>query len=220
MNICIKHNRIDPKETTFKELKSMVGIPDVQRLPSAKALKDGGFDILFNHDDEDIDITVFCNGYVIYAECERETVFSINMISEIMYRYSKNETVIVPESEFQDSSCLVPLLIYGNDRLEHNIESQGAYWRGFSLNNDGTDWTALRNTNSVEDDILEEEAKKVLKKSLSHLPKRQRQVLVLRFYDGYNSKEISQFLKISEPTVHEHLDSAIISVRQYAQNYF
>jgi RNA polymerase sigma-70 factor (ECF subfamily) len=54
---------------------------------------------------------------------------------------------------------------------------------------------------SVEDDVLRSEAARELRRNLSQLPEKLREVLVLKEYSGMNYKEIGKVLGISEGNV-------------------
>lgn len=53
-----------------------------------------------------------------------------------------------------------------------------------------------------------------LARALSHLPLRQREVVVLRFLEGFNMSETSMILGCREGTVKAHLSRATQSLRR------
>ena len=209
---------IDPLALSFGQLKQMLPSTAGQKLPAPLVLEQDPPEILFRHENGDMAITVFTNGLYLYQRDRRRTVFAVDRCKQLVYKYQDDEIRIIPESRFSDGPCLIPLFMMGDERLNHNLDSYEEYWQEFSLNNDGSDWNTSARSQSEEEKFIhrledyEQETK--LQAGLDQLTERQRQILHMYFVNGFSQSRIAYILNLSQPTVKEHLDSAMKSLRR------
>ena len=78
---------------TLKELKKVVKVADMEAdIPSAKVLKESGAEIVTKEIlDTDTTIAVYENGYVLYQEGAKTTVFPLHKCGEYEYENIENE---------------------------------------------------------------------------------------------------------------------------------
>ncbi len=70
-------------------------------------------------------------------------------------------------------------------------------------------WWMIRQTTASETDLVSQaEDRELVRQALDQLPVALRSVLVLRYFSGFNSKEISEILEMPDSTVRSHLRSA------------
>ena len=54
-----------------------------------------------------------------------------------------------------------------------------------------------------------------LQKALAHIPQRQREVFVLRYLEGFSTRETAQIVACSEGTVKTHLSRAVARIESF-----
>ena len=199
---------IDPLTTSFRQLKALVGRTDGQKLPPATLLRDSGLDVLFSHEHCDTTITVFLNGFYIYECMGRETVFAVDRIKSIIYEYQDNEIRRIPEKDFADGPCLIPLLAIGDGRIAHNHDSYDWYWYEFSLSDPETVWAKETAVPSAEEDVLSKENAAKVQEGLSKLTERQRQIVQLYYCEGMSQHQIAKLLNLRQSRVQVVISAA------------
>ena len=213
-------NAINPNLLTFRQLKNMVGKTGGMKLPKAPDLEDSMEDILFVDVNGDETITVYRSGFYTFQHGERKTVFAVDRIKTIEYRFDDNSSTVINECDFLDNPCLVPLYITGDTRLEHNIDRIDGYWQKFALENDGTDWSAYDDSADPEAIYVaaEEEAyqHERIEATIAKLPKRQQRVIRLFYFEEMSVKAISDYLDIPLSTVYSILHAA---EKRFAKKY-
>lgn len=137
------------KETTFKELKKLVGsTKELTKLPTAKKLRNSDAEIVFKGDVAGAHFIIYKNGLFIYSRGEHATVYAVDRCSEIEYSCvytdegglnvttgcnhmvkidrdgQKHLIMIVPETEYMNYSWVMPLDVVGAHRLDHNMDSR------------------------------------------------------------------------------------------------
>ena len=208
--------QIDPLTTSFKELKSMVASTAGKKLPNAKALREGDYDILFVHEHDDCSITVFTNGFYIYESYDRETVFAVDRCKEFHYRYLNDEVCTVFEPEFADGPCLVPLLLNGDTRIVHNTDSYEWYWYEFSLNDNKNPWAEETMIQGPENELINREYQNQVENALNTLSKQQRRIVHLYYFENLNQSQIAADLGLTQADV----SMALSKSKQILRNYF
>ena len=198
-------NVINPNLLTFRQLKNLVGKTGGMKLPKAPDLEDSKEDILFVDVNGDETITVYRNGFYTFQHGERKTVFAVDRIKTIEYRFDDNSSTVINECDFLDNPCLVPLYITGDTRLEHNIDRIDGYWQKFALENDGTDWSVFDESTDPEAVYLAAEQKEELREAIKSLTARQQAIIKLHYFDGMSSKKIADQYHISQRAVNKAL---------------
>ena len=198
-------NAINPNLLTFRQLKNLVGKTGGMKLPKAPDLEDSMEDILFVDVNGDETITVYRSGFYTFQHGERKTVFAVDRIKTIEYRFDDNSSTVINECDFLDNPCLVPLYITGDTRLEHNIDRIDGYWQKFALENDGSDWSVFDESTDPEAVYLAAEQKEKLREAIKSLTTRQQAIIKLHYFDGMSSKKIADQYHISQRAVNKAL---------------
>jgi RNA polymerase sigma-70 factor (ECF subfamily) len=68
--------------------------------------------------------------------------------------------------------------------------------------------------NNVEDDMINYQVKKDIRKMITHLPDDQREVIILRHYAGLSFKEIAEITDVSINTALGRMRYALINLRK------
>ena len=200
--------QFDPLKTSFKQLKNAVGSTAGKKIPSAKSLRESEAEIVFTFEHGDVTINVFSNGFFIYECFGKETVSAVDRCKKIIYEYQDGEIRKIDESEFRDGPCLIPLLMSGDERVAHNLDSYEWYWHEFSLNNDGTDWNEAAIVQGPEDAMLEGEDNAEALALLDGLTVKQRQIINMFYVENMTQEEIALITKTSQQAVSRILGRA------------
>ena len=212
-------NRIDPRTTTFRQLKSMVAETTDQRMPGIVTLKNAHSPILFQYRDRDEIYTVFENGYFVFQRGQYHTVYAIDRITEIKYSFNDGIQVVTPEEEFADSCCLVALYAIGDLLLTNRENYNHRHWAT----------TLASDSNQFADDSLnpenimierEERAKKLdaLRKAICSLTPNQQKVISMYYFDGMSQSEIATILGITQQNVSRTLTRSQKALKKYFEN--
>ena len=210
---------IDPLALSYGQLKQMLPSTAGQKLPVPLVLEQDPPEILFRHENGDMAITVFTNGFYLYQRDCRRTVFAVDRCKQLIYRYQDDEVRIIPESKFSDGPCLIPLFLKGDERLNHNMEAYEEYQQAFSLSRDVDDWNESVHVKSVEEDFfdgLEEfETEERIQNALEHLTDRQQQIVHMYFVNGLSQAQIARIIKLDPAAVKRLLDRAMERIRRH-----
>ncbi len=196
---------IDPLTTSYQQLKAMVGRTDGQRLPNAKTLEDSEEEVVFRYECGDEAITVYRNGFFIYESNGRKTVCAVDRCRRLVYRYLDDEIRAIEEWQYATGPCIVPLLIKGDERLEHNRDSVDWYWHEFSLSFEADSRLGRASIPSEEERYILEEDAASFQRRLDTLTTRQREVLSMYYDLGMTPKQISAALHIARQNVEKYL---------------
>lgn len=88
-------------------------------------------------------------------------------------------------------------------------------------NDEGYSFIDLLSDDSDEkmlEDISIKELKEILLHAMDDLPEKQREVLMLYYWDDYTMKEVGQILGLAESTVSTHHNEALSKLRKYLKN--
>ena len=210
---------IDPLALSFGQLKQMLPSTAGQKLPVPLVLEQDPPEILFRHENGDMAITVFTNGFYLYQRDCRRTVFAVDRCKQLIYRYQDDEVRIIPESKFSDGPCLIPLFLKGDERLNHNMDAYEEYQQAFSLSNTGNDWNESVQVKSVEEDFfdgLEEYEKETqIQNALDCLTERQQQILHMYFVNGISQAQIARILNLDPTSVRDIMARAMNRLRKH-----
>lgn len=108
-------------------------------------------------------------------------------------------------------------------RIAHNIVidhfRQGKSEAMVNAGNDDTNILNRRELSegTIEDEIIEQDIRKDLRRLIRTLPTEQRQVLVMRYYGGMSFKEIAQRTGVSINTALGRMRYAILSLRRISR---
>ena len=212
-------NAISPNLLTFRQLKNLVGKTGGMKLPKAPVLEESNEPVLFVNRKDGNTITVFHNGLFIFQRDDRKTVYAIDRIKSLEYRYVDGSSTVINECDFLDSPCLIPLYIIGDTRLEHNAESVDGYWQEFALENDGNDWSAYDAYANPEDAFIATEEGKnthnILQKAFSTLTKREQEIINLYYFKNVPGNKIADELGISFQAVYQTIENAKKKMKKF-----
>ena len=211
-------NVINPNLLTFRQLKNLVGKTGGMKLPKAPVLEESNEPVLFVNRKDGNTITVFHNGLFIFQRDDRKTVYAIDRIKSLEYRYVDGSSTVINECDFLDSPCLIPLYIIGDTRLEHNAESVDGYWQEFALENDGNDWSVSSANADPEDLIVaaeeNHELSEKLNEAIATLTKWEQTVIRHRYYENQSARAIAKIYGVSHQAIDKTIDSAKKKIRK------
>lgn len=212
-------NRIDPRTTTFRQLKSMVAETTDQRMPGIVTLKNAHSPILFRYRDRDEIYTVFENGYFVFQRGQYHTVYAIDRITEIKYSFNDGIQVVTPEEEFADSCCLVVLYAIGDLLLTNRENYNHRHWTTSlaSDNNQFADESLNPENIMIE---REERANKLgaLRKAMSMLTPKQQKVIKLYYFDKLTLNQIAKIQGITPQSVFDIIRRAQKAMKNFLEN--
>lgn len=206
---------IDPLTTSFRQLKFITGKTRGMKLPTAQALRSGGGAILFTHELSDATLTVYANGFYLYECSGKETVFAVDRIKQLVYEYQNNERRMIPESDFANGPCLIPLLAFADSRLASNLERYELYWQAFSLDDCNDGQLQGDTLPSAEGTVLYEDDLSRIRKNLTNLSDHQREIVRMYFFDRLSQKQIAARLHTTQQAISQTLAVAIKRLKKF-----
>ena len=204
----------------FSELKRIVPVAEErEKVPTlAGVLASGASIVAKDLIDEETDVTVFSNGYVLYRAGNRATIFPLHECGDYRYERDGMPPVIVPEEIFDSYNWSVRLVAEGEDRLEYNQKQK---WKRTTISYSGVaeDWALLADTSSdAEALMLEkervEEQRILVQKLLKKLTERQRIVVIECYLSGRQHKDVASQLGISRQAVTDALKKALVRMKK------
>ena len=102
---------------TLKELKAVVKVADERKpAPKHKELLEKGVNVVVKEVISDgVEITVFENGYVLFTDGKRKTVFKLHECEGVDYESVKDKSVIFQSTFFENENWYVLLLLVGSN---------------------------------------------------------------------------------------------------------
>lgn len=191
-----------------------------KRVPSVIKLAEEGIPVLTDRMDENTDVTVYSNGYVVYQSGSRATVFPLHDCKDYVY-VTVEERNVIPFSVFADQPWQVRVFMEGKDRLVHNHNNRR---EGRTVSIDAYDledcWEALSDRGIgdpfrilAERDEKREEME-MLYKNLAKLTKRQREILILCIVQGKTHTQAAMELGTTHQAVSESLKRSLGRLRR------
>ena len=212
---------------TYGQLKAMVGVTEGMKIPTRKQLIESDVKVLFHETVCGSEYTVYENGFYIYSCDGHSTVYGVDRCRRIGYEHTYgegksayNKTDYIDEAEFIDGPWYMPLMIVGEHRLEHNMDSREQGHVDFSLSNDGTDWDEFCRaddfTVALEEAAEQEEEIQRLYRAMEYLTEEQKKVIRLRYWDKreLTQTEIAEIIGTSQPNVNKHLKAALKCIKK------
>lgn len=199
---------------TLKELKNLVKPADLKkRIPSAAFLKkQGGRIVVRETVGLDADITVYANGYVLYREGEKATVFPLHTCGAYEYGSTTGKRSTLQSEFFDNENWYMRLLVEGADLMERNQEQLLLYHNVCSYNPFSEEWGELRDQ---EQDILERIAEKEMFRDLmSVLTEKQRKAVTLYYLENMKQEDISKEMGIVQQSVCNMIKRAVSAMKK------
>ncbi|WP_373249283.1 sigma-70 family RNA polymerase sigma factor [Mediterraneibacter gnavus] len=199
---------------TLKELKKVVKAADVtKRIPSEKALETEEI-VVKEILGAESDITVYANGYVLYRESGKTTVFPLHSCKAYEYVGVKEDRSVVNEEFFDNENWYIRLLMEATDRVEFNQTKVRSNHRIISYSDLVDDRTILVDPSS---DILDQYVEKeMIRDLLGCLTVRQKEIIQLFYFEEMNQKKIADYLGIRQQSVCEMMKRALSVMKKYA----
>ncbi len=199
---------------TIKELINLVNVEAGVNLPTAKALRESGEEVVLRHVGNDgTEVCVYKNGFVTYRVGRHVTVFSIGDISENYTFEFVGEKKIIPSEELEEMDCIIRLIMEGEDRIERNTDN--LYGRKkISYSQEAEDWGVMADTVNRIDQVMDMMFAKTLMNSLTE---RQKEYVVRYFFEGEQMKDIGTDIGVSKQAVSDSIRSALAKMKAEAE---
>ena len=183
---------------TLKELKKVVKVAGMtKRVPSEKALEKEEIvvkEILSG----ECDITVYANGYVLYRENGKKTIFPLHSCKDYQYMDVKEDRSIMNEEFFDNENWYIRLLMEATDRMEINQTKVASNHRLVSYSDYADDRILLLDPAS---DFLDQYIEKEM---------------VRDFFEEMNQEKIADYLGIRQQSVCEMMQRALSVMKKHA----
>lgn len=199
---------------TLKELKKMVKpVEEREKIPCVSVLKESGAEIVVRElIGADTAITVYDNGYVLYQEGNRSTVFPLHTCGDYGYESLTGQVQTLEKSFFDNENWYVRLIIEAGDLLERNQEKRKSNHHVCSYSAYSESWKAIADpAGDILESLIQQEN---LWELMGCLTEKQRTVVRLYYIENRKQKDISQMLGISQQSVHTILKRALGSMRK------
>lgn len=192
---------------TLKELKKIVKVADVEkRFPSKKVLSQKEV-VVKERIGSNIEITVYANGFVLYEEEKRSTIFPLHDCKEYSYQHVDETIDYLKEDFFDNENWYIRLLMEATDRVEKNLYANDRKYDLFSYSDMDPECSTLEDkSESFVDNIANREFFCELLEELQVLT---RKVFVMYYLEGMTQKEISEELNIKQQMVSYHKRRAV-----------
>lgn len=198
---------------TLKELKAVVKVADERKpAPKHKELLEMGVNVVVKEVISDgVEITVFENGYVLFADGKRKTVFKLHECEGVDYESVKDKSVIFQSTFFENENWYVLLLLVGMERLEKNLEKQLADHKVYSSDSIGLADFYVTNEPDALHKIIEQET---IEEIRTVLTEKQMYAMTAYYCEGISQIEISKNLGISQQAASKLIKRSIQEIRE------
>lgn len=196
---------------TLQELKQIVDAPENGcKAPTAKHLKEAGEIIDWKRLGENVEITVYKNGYVLYQVGRHATVFPLRICENYLYP-SNSAPVRLTGAVFEKEAWYLRPALEGEDRLSRNQEERERD-NTISYSAVSEEWNVMEDAGiSIQEQF---ENRETVQEILRLLTDRQRVVVSRFFLQGKTQRQISRELGISSPAVSTILSRAVQRIRK------
>ena len=198
---------------TLKELKAVVKVADERKpAPKHKELLEMGVNVVVKEVISDgVEITVFENGYVLFVDGKRKTVFKLHECEGVDYESVKDKSVIFQSTFFENENWYVLLLLVGMERLEKNLEKQLADHKVYSSDSIGLADFYVTNEPDALHKIIEQET---IEEIRTVLTEKQMYAMTAYYCEGISQIEISKNLGISQQAASKLIKRSIQEIRE------
>ena len=198
---------------TLKELKAVVKVADERKpAPKHKELLEMGVNVVVKEVISDgVEITVFENGYVLFTDGKRKTVFKLHECEGVDYESVKDKSVIFQSTFFENENWYMLLLLVGMERLEKNLEKQLADHKVYSSDSIGLADFYVTNEPDALHKIIEQET---IEEIRTVLTEKQMYAMTAFYCEGISQIEISKNLGISQQAASKLIKRSIQEIRE------
>ena len=221
---------------TLRELMNKVeDVSDVERVPSVLMQIDSGSPVVSSEKmGDEIEVTAFKNGYVIYQNGNRATVFPLHKCREYIEKDVTGKEHEVPFEVFAEQPWQIRAFMEGEKRLVHNMNSRrryahelsyDAYIEGWDMLSDDGEHDPLRAM--IEEEIRKEEIEQ-LHRIMETLTEKQKFVLFQCVVKGRMQIDVANEMGTTRMNVTISLRKSLnklrdfygISDRKFGKNQF
>lgn len=199
---------------TLKELKNLVKPADPKkRVPCAVSLKQSGARIVVREAvGLGADITVYANGYVLYQEGEKTTVFPLHACSAYGYQSVTGQQKIFRSDFFDNENWYVRLLMEASDLMERNQEKILSNHNVCSYNPFSEEWKELKDQ---EQDVLERLVEREMFRDLmSVLTEKQKKAVTLYYLENMKQEDVCAEMGIAQQSVSNMIKRAVSAMKK------
>lgn len=195
---------------TLQKLKEVTQIPEHEKMPTAKKLKETGSVVAEKQLENDTWIAAYQNGFALYHACGHSTVFPIHTCGAYLY-VSGSVSSYLPEQFFEKEPWYVRLVLEGEDRLDRNQRAK-VQERTVSYSAISEEWEAMGDAgkNPLKYLVDRENRKEILQ----CLTERQKEAVSLCYFQQKSRKEAAKDLGITSPAVSAILSQAARRLRK------
>ena len=206
--------------TTFGELRNMLPSTGNRRVPGVKQLR-GKADLLLKKETASGTIEIFDNGFFIFEECGKSTVYGVDRCASMKTydSYAKSEMT----DELDPYPWDLILESAASARLGHNAESREQSQSEISIDAEESQSNPALSVRP-EHEVKEEEeaaaemrAAKIarMKKAMEKLTDRQREIMSLYHIQKLTQEEIAAKLGIRQQSVLDVLKAGKRKIQKY-----
>lgn len=197
---------------TLHELKNRVQVADVRAgVPGRRELLETGVAIVVKEViSDDVEISVFENGYVLFQDGKHYTVFRLHDCEGYDYCPLAGKNEIFQASFFENENWYMLLLMVGMDRLEKNQSCVLSNHKVCSIDVGGFISILEGSQQDVLERIIQEETMMEIRSLLSE---KQMYAVTAYYCEGISQLEISKRLGISQQAASKMIKSSIMAIR-------
>ena len=169
---------------------------------------------------DEIQATVFQNGYVLYRNGAWKTVFSIDRCKDYVEKSVSDEEQIIPFEIFVDLPWQLRVMMEGERRLVHNTFSYRNYFKDVFYDACGRGADAFSDEGAgdplfrlIEEELREEEITK-LETIMDSLTERQRFVLIQCVVKGRMQNDVANEIGTTRSNVSKILSYTLNKIRK------
>ena len=208
---------------TFGELRTMLPeISDEERIPRPESLENDLRNRFLEVDEDDFSIRIYSSGVCLYLEESGKSAYAVSKCATLEFpSVSAGYAAKVPAD---DMRWLLPLVITGQERASHNLDSNEGY--NILHFEAGIPDRLMPYTPNFVFEVSPEEDEENYRRKLRNLydklarvmrcmTKRQRQIFLLRYQDNTKPEKIAAQLGICRSVVFDTLQRANQKVDRY-----
>ena len=198
--------------TTFGELRNALPSTGNRRVPGVKQLR-GKADLLLKKDTASGTIEIFDNGFFIFEECGKSTVYGVDRCASMKTydSYAKSEMT----DELDPYPWDLILESAASARLGHNAESREQSQSEISIDaeeSQNNPALSVRPEHEIrggeeEMEMLRLAKKQKLQNALKKLTDKQRKIMMMDRVEKLTQEQIAERMGISRRTLREHLEA-------------
>lgn len=205
INSSSKNNTIDFSTMSLHALRAMLPSTEGVNTPSEIWIRENAGEILCSADFEGTTLNVYRNGFYTYTKDRHTSILRVDGFHQLRYSFQDGTGCVVDEAEYIESSYFIGLSVNGENQWECNEGKRRNYRHEFYIDGDGEDWNDGCAVPSAEDEIMEREDEREeherLRQAMDQLTNRQREIVILYYFQKLTQEEIAKRLGTSRPNI-------------------